>query len=92
MIYFFIQLFDYESRRFYILKVEVENIYVDFCFYYLGLFKDIIIVKIFLEDVDEFFVFSRFFYLFEVYEDIEVGIIIGIVMVRDLDFILSFIR
>ncbi|KAF2982307.1 hypothetical protein EK904_010808 [Melospiza melodia maxima] len=83
---------DYETRRLYTLKVEAENTHVDPRFYYLGPFKDTIIVKISVEDVDEPPVFSRSSYLFEVHEDIELGTIIGTVMARDPDSASSPIR
>lgn len=61
----------------YILRVDVSNIYFDLRFLYLGFFKDIVVVKIFVEDIDEFFVFSKIFYLIEVDEDVKEGSIIG---------------
>lgn len=61
----------------YILRVDVSNIYFDLWFLYLGFFKDIVVVKIFVEDIDEFFVFSKIFYLVEVDEDVKEGSIIG---------------
>lgn len=61
----------------YILRVDVSNIYFDLRFLYLGFFKDIVVVKIFVEDIDEFFVFSKIFYLVEVDEDVKEGSIIG---------------
>ncbi|XP_040209501.1 cadherin-10-like [Rana temporaria] len=83
---------DYESKRLYTLKMEVENTHVDSHFHYLGPFKDTATVKISVEDADEPPVFGRATYLFKVHEDIELGTIIGTVMARDPDTIPSPIR
>ncbi|XP_072267947.1 cadherin-10-like [Pyxicephalus adspersus] len=83
---------DYESKRLYTLKVEVDNTHVDPHFHYLGPFKDTATVKISVEDADEPPVFGRSSYMFKVHEDIELGTIIGTVMARDPDTISSHIR
>ncbi|KAG8571952.1 hypothetical protein GDO81_011843 [Engystomops pustulosus] len=83
---------DYESKRMYTLKVEVENTHIDPRFHYLGPFKDTATVKITIEDADEPPIFGRPSYMFKVHEDIEVGTIIGTVMARDPDTISSPIR
>ncbi|KAM9307979.1 cadherin-10-like [Gastrophryne carolinensis] len=83
---------DYESKRLYTLKMEVENTHVDPHFHYLGPFKDTATVKISVEDADEPPVFGRSSYMFKVHEDIELGTIIGTVMARDPDTISSPIR
>ncbi|KAM5157064.1 cadherin-10-like [Mantella aurantiaca] len=83
---------DYESKRLYTLKLEVENTHVDPHFHYLGPFKDTATVKISVEDADEPPVFGRASYMFKVHEDIELGTIIGTVMARDPDTISSPIR
>ncbi|XP_068092835.1 cadherin-10-like [Hyperolius riggenbachi] len=83
---------DYETRRLYTLKVEVENTHVDSHFHYFGPFKDSATVKISVEDADEPPVFGRPSYMFKVHEDIELGTIIGTVMARDPDYTQSQIR
>ncbi|XP_063779035.1 cadherin-10-like [Pseudophryne corroboree] len=83
---------DYENKRLYTLKVEVENTHVDPHFHYLGPFKDTTTVKISVEDADEPPMFARSSYMFKVHEDIELGTIIGTVMARDPDTISSPIR
>ncbi|XP_040287914.1 cadherin-10-like isoform X3 [Bufo bufo] len=83
---------DYESKRLYSLKVEVENTHIDPHFHYLGPFKDTATVKISVEDADEPPIFGRPSYMFKVHEDIELGTIIGTVMARDPDTISSPIR
>ncbi|XP_075682865.1 cadherin-10-like [Rhinoderma darwinii] len=83
---------DYESKRLYTLKVEVENTHIDPHFHYLGPFKDTATIKISVEDADESPIFGRPSYMFKVHEDIELGTIIGTVMARDPDTISSPIR
>ncbi|XP_069586709.1 cadherin-10-like isoform X2 [Ranitomeya imitator] len=83
---------DYESKRLYTLKMEVENTHVDPHFHYLGPFKDTATVKISVDDADEPPIFGRPSYMFKVHEDIELGTIIGTVMARDPDIIPSPIR
>ncbi|XP_073534736.1 cadherin-10-like [Phyllobates terribilis] len=83
---------DYESKRLYTLKMEVENTHVDPHFHYLGPFKDTATVKISVDDADEPPIFGRPNYMFKVHEDIELGTIIGTVMARDPDIIPSPIR
>ncbi|XP_073425556.1 cadherin-10-like isoform X1 [Dendrobates tinctorius] len=83
---------DYESKRLYTLKMEVENTHVDPHFHYLGPFKDTATVKISVDDADEPPIFGRTSYMFKVHEDIELGTIIGTVMARDPDIIPSPIR
>ncbi|XP_077125831.1 cadherin-10-like isoform X2 [Ranitomeya variabilis] len=83
---------DYESKRLYTLKMEVENSHVDPHFHYLGPFKDTATVKISVDDADEPPTFGRPSYMFKVHEDIELGTIIGTVMARDPDIIPSPIR
>eukprot|EP00061_Rhincodon_typus_P011380 g36336.t1 len=70
------KMLDYESKKSYTLKVEAMNSRLDPRFLYLGPYKDTATVRIAVEDVDEPPVFSRPFYMLDVYEDIDVGTII----------------
>ncbi|XP_067909838.1 cadherin-6-like [Heterodontus francisci] len=79
------KMLDYESKKSYILKVEALNSHLDPRFLYLGPYKDTATVRISVEDVDEPPVFSRPFYMLEVYEDIDVGTAIGAITAQDPD-------
>ncbi|XP_059507860.1 cadherin-6-like isoform X2 [Stegostoma tigrinum] len=79
------KMLDYESKKSYTLKVEAMNSRLDPRFLYLGPYKDTATVRIAVEDVDEPPVFSRPFYLLDVYEDIDVGTIIGTITAQDPD-------
>ncbi|XP_060705902.1 cadherin-6-like [Hemiscyllium ocellatum] len=79
------KMLDYENKKSYTLKVEATNSRLDPRFLYLGPYKDVATVRIAVEDVDEPPVFSRPFYMFDVYEDIDVGTIIGTVTAQDPD-------
>ncbi|XP_078395779.1 cadherin-6-like [Cetorhinus maximus] len=79
------KMLDYESKKNYILKVEALNSRLDPRFLYLGPYKDTATVRIAVQDVDEPPVFSRPFYMLDVYEDIDVGTIIGTITAQDPD-------
>ncbi|XP_069766658.1 cadherin-6-like isoform X1 [Narcine bancroftii] len=79
------KMLDYESKKSYTLKVEAQNSHLDARFLYLGPYKDTATVRITVEDVNEPPVFSRPFYMLEVYEDVDVGTMIGTVMAQDPD-------
>ncbi|XP_067857981.1 cadherin-6-like [Heptranchias perlo] len=85
------KMLDYESKKSYTLKVEALNSRLDPRFLYLGPYKDTATVRIAVEDVDEPPVFSRPFYMLEVYEDIDVGTVIGAVTAQDPDASRSFV-
>lgn len=72
---------NYEKKKLYIFNIEGVNIYFDFRFFYLGFFKDVIMLKIIVGDVDELLLFFMFFYVMEVYENVKIGIVVGIVLV-----------
>ncbi|XP_038652451.1 cadherin-6-like [Scyliorhinus canicula] len=79
------KMLDYESKKNYALKVEALNSHLDARFLYLGPYKDTTTVRIVVEDVDEPPVFSRPFYMFDVYEDIDVGTIVDTITAQDPD-------
>ncbi|XP_030629029.1 cadherin-10 [Chanos chanos] len=76
---------DYESKRTYMLRVEVTNTHLDKRFDYLGPFRDSATVRITVTDVDEPPAFNRNHYIFEVDEDTPAGSPIGTVTARDPD-------
>uniref|UniRef100_A0A4W3JQI2 Cadherin-10 n=1 Tax=Callorhinchus milii TaxID=7868 RepID=A0A4W3JQI2_CALMI len=79
------KVLDYESKKSYILKVEAVNSRLDPRFLYLGPYKDTATVRITVQDVNEPPMFSRLLYITEVYEDIDVGTVIGVVTAHDPD-------
>ncbi|XP_078085442.1 cadherin-6-like isoform X1 [Mustelus asterias] len=79
------KMLDYESKKNYILKVEALNSHLDSRFLNQGPYKDTATVRIIVEDVDEPPVFSRPFYMLDVYEDIDVGTIIDTITAQDPD-------
>uniref|UniRef100_A0A8C9V1J1 Cadherin-10 n=1 Tax=Scleropages formosus TaxID=113540 RepID=A0A8C9V1J1_SCLFO len=83
---------DYEKKKMYVLKVQVENIHLDPRFLSKGPFKDTATVKITVEDVDEPPNFERPSYVMEVKEDAPIGSIIGSVSATDPDASRSPVR
>ncbi|XP_053496042.1 cadherin-10-like [Ictalurus furcatus] len=73
---------DYESGASYMLRLQVENVYLDPRFHTSG---DSATVKISVEDVNEPPVFKRPAYVMEVKEDAQIGTIIGAVSAVDPD-------
>ena len=76
---------DYENKRMYSLRVQVENRYLDPRFRMLGPFHDTAVVKVAVEDENEPPVFQRSPYLMEALESAPVGTIVGSVSAMDPD-------
>ncbi|XP_046879343.1 cadherin-6-like isoform X1 [Hypomesus transpacificus] len=76
---------DFEKKRTYSMRVEVENVYLNPRFHTMGPFRDEVAVKLFVEDVDEPPVFERASYVVEVKEDAPAGVAIGSVSAADPD-------
>ncbi|KAG7488252.1 hypothetical protein MATL_G00033670 [Megalops atlanticus] len=83
---------DYERKKAYVLKVQVENTHLDVRFLSLGPFKDTATVKIGVEDVDEPPLFDRGSYVMDVKEDASEGAVVGSVSATDPDASRSPIR
>ncbi|XP_043563441.1 cadherin-8-like [Chiloscyllium plagiosum] len=83
---------DFETKKSYTLKVEAGNAHIDPRFISKGPFKDTAAVKITVEDADEPPVFSSPAYFLEVRESVNVGSVIGQIMARDPDIIVSPVR
>uniref|UniRef100_UPI00398E89EE cadherin-12-like isoform X2 n=1 Tax=Pristiophorus japonicus TaxID=55135 RepID=UPI00398E89EE len=83
---------DYENKKSYTFKVDATDPHPDDRFQSVGPFKDTATVRITILDVDEPPVFSRPFYVIGVYEDINVGSIIGAVTAQDSDVSNSPVR
>ncbi|MEE6499856.1 hypothetical protein FKM82_003612 [Ascaphus truei] len=83
---------DFESKKFYTLKVEAANVHIDPRFISGVPFKDTATVKVTVEDADEPPVFSSPTYLLEVHENAGINGVIGQVTARDPDVSSSPIR
>ncbi|XP_078066673.1 cadherin-8 isoform X3 [Mustelus asterias] len=83
---------DFETKRSYTLKVEAGNAHIDPRYISKGPFKDTAAVKITVEDADEPPVFSSPVYFLEVRESVVVGSVIGQIMARDPDIVVSPVR
>ncbi|XP_038652448.1 cadherin-12-like isoform X2 [Scyliorhinus canicula] len=83
---------DYENKKSYVFKVDAIDPHPDERFQSMGPFKDTATVKITILDVDEPPIFSKSFYVMDVYEDINVGRIIGAVTAQDSDVSNSPVR
>ncbi|XP_074753962.1 cadherin-9 isoform X5 [Athene noctua] len=83
---------DFENKMLYTLRVEATNTHPDPRFLQLGPFKDMALVKISVEDIDEPPVFSRPWYLMDVDEDAKEGSIIGQVVAQDPDITKNAIK
>nr|XP_020459408.1 cadherin-10-like [Monopterus albus]XP_020459416.1 cadherin-10-like [Monopterus albus]XP_020459423.1 cadherin-10-like [Monopterus albus] len=83
---------DYEKKRQYSLRVQVENVHINPHFFSMGPFRDEATIKIVVEDVDEPPVFERASYVMEVKEDAARNTIIGSVSASDPDDKSSLIR
>uniref|UniRef100_A0A8D0FPB1 Cadherin 9 n=1 Tax=Strix occidentalis caurina TaxID=311401 RepID=A0A8D0FPB1_STROC len=83
---------DFENKMLYTLRVEATNTHLDPRFLQLGPFKDMALVKISVEDIDEPPVFSRPWYLIDVDEDVKEGSIIGQVVAQDPDITKNAIK
>ncbi|XP_061569707.1 cadherin-6-like [Cololabis saira] len=76
---------DYEKKRQYSLRVQVENVHINPRFYSMGPFRDDTTVKVVVEDVDEPPVFERASYSMEVKEDAARNTVVGSVSAFDPD-------
>uniref|UniRef100_A0A3Q3W8R2 Cadherin-10 n=1 Tax=Mola mola TaxID=94237 RepID=A0A3Q3W8R2_MOLML len=83
---------DFEEKRQYSLRVQVENAHISPRFFSAGPFRDEASVKIWVEDVDEPPVFERASYVMEVKEDAGRSTLIGSVSASDPDDKSSLIR
>ncbi|XP_029978650.1 cadherin-20 isoform X1 [Sphaeramia orbicularis] len=76
---------NFEKKPSYTLKVEGANTHVDPVFFKRGPFKDVTIVHVSVEDVDEPPVFDLPAYYIEMPEDAEIGTVVKTVSARDPD-------
>ncbi|XP_077591606.1 cadherin-6 [Stigmatopora nigra] len=76
---------DFERKRQFTLRVQVENVHVNPRFFSVGPFRDEASVKVTVEDVDEPPVFERAGYVVEVREDAAPGAVVGSVAASDPD-------
>ncbi|XP_035275813.1 cadherin-8-like [Anguilla rostrata] len=83
---------DFETQKFYALKVEATNIRPNAQLDSVGQFKDTATVKVTVEDCDEPPVFSRSTYTLDVHENATVNTVIGQVDARDPDITGSQVR
>ncbi|XP_040921577.1 cadherin-6-like isoform X1 [Toxotes jaculatrix] len=83
---------DFERKRQYSLRVQVENVHINPRFFSMGPFRDEATIKIIVEDVDEPPVFERASYVMEVKEDAAKNTVIGSVSASDPDDKNSLVR
>ncbi|CAG5896089.1 cadherin-6-like isoform 1-T2 [Menidia menidia] len=83
---------DFEKKRQYSLRVQVENSHINPRFYSMGPYRDEATIKIIVEDVDEPPVFERASYVMEVKEDAARNTVIGSVSASDPDDKHSLVR
>uniref|UniRef100_A0A8C7ZE24 Cadherin 6 n=1 Tax=Oryzias sinensis TaxID=183150 RepID=A0A8C7ZE24_9TELE len=83
---------DFEKKRQYSLRVQVENVHINPRSYKMGPFRDEASVRITVEDVDEPPAFERPSYVMEVREDADRNVIIGTVSASDPDDKRSLVR
>lgn len=76
---------DFETKLSYILKVEGANTHVDPRVHHRGPFKDVTIVHVYVEDVDEPPLFDSAVYNVELPEDAEIGTVVKTVSAIDPD-------
>ncbi|KAM9827030.1 cadherin-20-like [Neosynchiropus ocellatus] len=76
---------DFEKKQSFTLKIEGANIFVDPAFRQRGPFKDVTIVHVSVEDVDEPPAFDAASYALELREDAEVGTRLRTLSARDPD-------
>ncbi|XP_068604091.1 cadherin-20-like [Brachionichthys hirsutus] len=76
---------DFETKPSYTLKVEGANTHVDPALRHRGPFKDVTIVHVSVEDVDEPPLFDSPSYYIELPEDAEIGTVLRVVSARDPD-------
>ncbi|XP_060949812.1 cadherin-20-like [Limanda limanda] len=76
---------DFETKPSYTLKVEGANTNLDPAFMHRATFKDVTIVHVSVEDVDEPPLFDRPSYFVELPEDADIGTLVRTVTARDPD-------
>ncbi|XP_059569870.1 cadherin-11 isoform X2 [Alligator mississippiensis] len=86
------KVLDFETQKFYSLKVEAANVHIDPKFISNGPFKDTVTVKITVEDADEPPIFLAPSYILEVQENSNLGTVVGRVHAKDPDVANSAIR
>lgn len=79
------QPLNFEIKPSYTLKVEGANTHLDPAFRHRGPFKDVTIVHVSIEDVDEPPLFDSPAYYVELPEDAEIGTMVKTVSARDPD-------
>lgn len=89
---FVFQRLDFETKRSYTLKVEAANIHIDERFSTNGPFRDITMVQVSVEDMDEPPQFSFALYYTEVPEDAEIGTVLITISAQDPDTVNESIR
>ncbi|KAM9308683.1 cadherin-18 [Gastrophryne carolinensis] len=83
---------NYEKKKLYSLNIEGVNTHLDSRFSHLGPFKDATMLKVMIGDVDEAPVFKKPFYEMDVYENANIGTIVGMVTAFDPDSAGSSVR
>ncbi|XP_034059065.1 cadherin-6-like [Gymnodraco acuticeps] len=83
---------DFERKRQYSLRIQVENSHLNPRFFSVGPFRDEATIKIVVEDVDEPPMFERASYVMEVKEDMARNTTIGSVSASDPDDKNSLVR
>lgn len=86
------QPLDFERKRQYSLRVQVENVHINPRFFSVGPVRDEATIKIVVEDVDEPPVFEHASYVMEVKEDAARNTVIGSVSATDPDDKNSLVR
>lgn len=79
------QPLNFESKPSYTLKVEGANTHLDPAYRHRGPFKDVTIVHVSVEDVDEPPLFDLPAYFIELPENAEIGTVVKTVSARDPD-------
>lgn len=90
--YIFFQPLNYEKKKLYTLNIEGVNTHLDSRFSHLGPFKDTTMLKVIVGDVDEDPLFTKPFYEMDVYENSDIGTIVGMVTAYDPDSRSSSVR
>ncbi|XP_077348156.1 cadherin-18 [Lithobates pipiens] len=83
---------NYEKKKLYSLNIEGVNTHLDSRFSHLGPFKDTTMLKVIVGDVDEAPLFTKPFYEMDVYENADIGTIVGMVTAYDPDSTSSSVR
>ncbi|XP_075442032.1 cadherin-18-like isoform X1 [Ascaphus truei] len=83
---------NYEKKNVYTLNIEGVNTHLDFRFSHLGPFKDTTMLKVIVGDVDEAPLFTMPFYQMDVYENANIGTVVGMVTAHDPDNTNSLVR